>query len=1003
MSSVGALANRVHDIIRRMGDNIAQAEATKTCYGILAIMSREESSKVIIAKNGMDLILSGMQTHMDKPDVQEAGCDLIWSLAFNNSAVKEMIGNVNGTSVVVRALKRHHKSPEFLKSACGALSNLCQYKVNQQGVASHGGLQPLIVSISFHQENSKLLPFIFDALASLIVGNEENARIVSSQDGISKILAATGMHREVSEVVKSGCHALAILSDVKGKASKIAAAGGVGAILPLLDMHPSYADFHRVAAVVLLRMLQESSHVVREIACNEGIRILLKSLDRGGAQQDTVAAITHILSTVTNPLTAASNSIESQLWVSSGASDIDALSGTMRRGRFPRNDARYVLAADTLVSSGITPGPVKPQHPGSSKKAASEVTALAGLVRLMGQYCERKDVARASCRLLTNLMGFPGVVMALDKISLMDKVLECVHIHRSTKEITEAAAALLKCIHKRTFPAFSGAKLSAISGLLHLIRTKISDEEVVVASLEILCRLREGESHRSRAGGGAPQTTCPSSQWENETVIVCSSVLEAIASGSSRYGNELGSPTNKSSDVKAIPWSKSTPKLLSTVLEFLESVDSSKKADNRFVYPQSLGVALKGVYAILPLRSADLSARIQRLLPSIQANTLEDNTRTEEPPDQDDSSPANFSRRKLLNTTNTLDDSVDKLVKSRSGAAVGGSESGGGSSSSSRTDTGGSTKGYASTKGNRNSPDNTSEGEPVNGTRGVTRESRFPEPLHPLKYCPMPTSDDIRQVIPRLLDTYPSHMEMLATDSGPNRNSSGINEFGSSDSSCRDSNRDDCGVPSRMHLVYEGASAAGKGLASRCPTPVPYNVPPSGLGPPFEHSLTFDSEFESGNLLRAVQKGDYEYDLCLRSDLHTPGHTQWFYFAVSNTHNPACVAAAKDKGVPVAPVKVRFNIVNLTKPDSLFNQGMKPVVYSCNSASSKGQSWIRSGSRISYFGNTFTRNNSAGEGVACYFTLTFTLEFKTIPQIRVLLHTVYHTRTQTTRLICMNF
>ena len=38
-----------------------------------------------------------------------------------------------------------------------------------------------------------------------------------------------------------------------------------------------------------------------------------------------------------------------------------------------------------------------------------------------------------------------------------------------------------------------------------------------------------------------------------------------------------------------------------------------------------------------------------------------------------------------------------------------------------------------------------------------------------------------------------------------------------------------------------------------------------GIGEPFDHSLTFDSDFESGNLLRAIQRGKSSYDLFLRS------------------------------------------------------------------------------------------------------------------------------------------
>ena len=123
--------------------------------------------------------------------------------------------------------------------------------------------------------------------------------------------------------------------------------------------------------------------------------------------------------------------------------------------------------------------------------------------------------------------------------------------------------------------------------------------------------------------------------------------------------------------------------------------------------------------------------------------------------------------------------------------------------------------------------------------------------------------------------------------------------------------------------------------------------------------------------------GDANYDLFLRSDLHTPGHTQWFYFAVANTH-PAELIALQAQGVEIPPVRVRFNIVNFTKPDSLFNMGMRPVVYSVQDAQNKNVGWVRSGSDISYYGNSFLRNNSAGEGLAYYYTLSFTMEFTNV-------------------------
>lgn len=92
-----------------------------------------------------------------------------------------------------------------------------------------------------------------------------------------------------------------------------------------------------------------------------------------------------------------------------------------------------------------------------------------------------------------------------------------------------------------------------------------------------------------------------------------------------------------------------------------------------------------------------------------------------------------------------------------------------------------------------------------------------------------------------------------------------------------------------------------------------YLPPYYKLKGPNDNTLVFESRFESGNLRRAVKISDTEYDLYLKNDYGTNGYTQWYYFRVLNTR--------KDR-------TYRFNIVNLMKPDSNYNQGMKPLIYS---------------------------------------------------------------------------
>jgi hypothetical protein len=98
---------------------------------------------------------------------------------------------------------------------------------------------------------------------------------------------------------------------------------------------------------------------------------------------------------------------------------------------------------------------------------------------------------------------------------------------------------------------------------------------------------------------------------------------------------------------------------------------------------------------------------------------------------------------------------------------------------------------------------------------------------------------------------------------------------------------------------------------------------------------------------------EFEYDLRLNYDKGTRGHTQWFYFAVSNM---------------LKGRKYKFNIVNLMKPDSLFNMGMRPLVYSEKNAREKQIGWVRGGYDICYYRNKLKREKGH------YYTLTWTFQ-----------------------------
>ncbi|XP_014027642.1 cytosolic carboxypeptidase 1 isoform X2 [Salmo salar] len=127
-------------------------------------------------------------------------------------------------------------------------------------------------------------------------------------------------------------------------------------------------------------------------------------------------------------------------------------------------------------------------------------------------------------------------------------------------------------------------------------------------------------------------------------------------------------------------------------------------------------------------------------------------------------------------------------------------------------------------------------------------------------------------------------------------------------------------------------------------------------------SLKFNSQFESGNLRKAVQVRKFEYDLVLNSDINSNHYHQWFYFEVS------CMRVG---------ALYRFNIINCEKSNSQFNYGMQVLMYSVQEAIIGRPHWVRTGTDICYYKNHFSRSSIAagGQKGKSYYTMTFSMTF----------------------------
>ena len=167
-------------------------------------------------------------------------------------------------------------------------------------------------------------------------------------------------------------------------------------------------------------------------------------------------------------------------------------------------------------------------------------------------------------------------------------------------------------------------------------------------------------------------------------------------------------------------------------------------------------------------------------------------------------------------------------------------------------------------------------------------------------------------------------------------------------------------------------------------------------------ALTFDSNFESGNLFKAAivtgreklmtpntikylqsspgsfsvpENVDQEYDLTLSNDINTSGNIQWYYFSASSEDMMEDSITSRKS---LYPLRVRFNIINMQKNDALYNFGMKPATFVSTSVK---DDWRHSGEDVCYYkhwtqpSEDMSNNEEKKKKNERLYVLTFTYTF----------------------------
>ena len=949
---------RVMEILQQVKNDsleIIRSDQVKVGLSLLGVLSRDVSNRMVIVNHGIDIVITVMNIYINKVEIIGTGCNLLWILAFDCPAGVENIIKNDGILLIIKSLVLHHKAENVTKTACAVISNAFFSCTCQNDFYTNGGVQSLISALhsQYAQSNHKVLPFIFDAIGTIALNNIEISKAFSILGIIPFILAAI-KSISINGVLKSGTQLLSILSTIDGLTSTILVNDGFSIILTILDSSPISIDIHRVASIVLLRLLEESPNVCREFTELQGTKILLKIIHADSFHVDTLVAFWHILlkSSRLNTIGISWSQLEGQFWG-------------------PNSDSQKQVESN----------PILPIHVVKSKGTCTTSRNRGYLQALLNAFsvnCTRKDIARPACRYFASIISNGiDVAEALFELGILDKVFRCVHIHSDVKDIIDSASVILLQLQrkylqhqKRPFNSYFILKHDnchdVIDGIIHIYQSKCNDDELALACIKLLLesvrlvmvlnplRHSNTESHSSsykerikavfdislvvlqrvvnsnidskcgtasdtsykrpttsnampRNGIVASYSVTKSSFSAKDSVVMfddCNLGIRA-KSYSSRSATIHGNDSNFTRQYEAL------------VEEQLTAERAKRIAFYQHVCSTILALLYEITTLVLPNIPVDIGYECTDKLKSTLQLML-DYQQLEEP---------------------ILTERVDKIIE-LFGLTL---ESG---ASSDKTAPGSPLKRSGSTKSKKKS-----------------FETKFIDvsPPYEEKFCP-------REVT------------LGPSDAASDDQSKGSDPTPVSDVI------DSLNMNPKIKVVYEynqSNTNNNKSITSSYRQIPPYAT--DATPHPFKHSITFSSEFECGNLLRAIQRDEYSYDLILRNDFNTPEQlTQWYYFAVTNIFSPKDIQRFTDQGVDSVPLKIQFQIINFYKPESLYTAGMRPVIYSCFDAAKSSQGWVRAGTNISYHSNAYPQkyngvNRETSSGNCLYqYSLRFTIEFKNV-------------------------
>ena len=216
------------------------------CCVLSNLLAKEQG--VICSKidDGMNQIVTMIQSHMESAPVLEMACAALWHLISSSEECKQSFMETSGIEYVKTVLLMHQHSPRTLEMACGVLSCLSGSPSHAQHVAEGQGISFVVEIMRIHATSLKLLEYAALILRNSVLNSVGTAGEASG--GISTIVAALKDNPDAASFQVEACNALWVMAALSEDCrQKILALDGLAVLMELMDKDELEDDVRQVA------------------------------------------------------------------------------------------------------------------------------------------------------------------------------------------------------------------------------------------------------------------------------------------------------------------------------------------------------------------------------------------------------------------------------------------------------------------------------------------------------------------------------------------------------------------------------------------------------------------------------------------------------------------------------------------------------------------------------------------------------------------------------------